>query len=247
MYGIKPPVDASEAQAQSGGEEEDIEASIQKELDAIKASRKPTQRSVFSPVAVAIECVFFMKTMKPVDPHRLVLRMCRDAQQCPGPRDRKCRYINRLTPVMDTDKATEKGIRRVARRVLAAFFSLNADDDDEEEDKLAAHGPDEKAARVAEPVVEAQQAEASPACTVSFWLRLRGTFSSSFSEMIATDASKRAVRYPTHHEKSHHAQIRSRHQDDRRHGQARAQSQPQNARQGHPRRDIPGTSCLLSA
>ncbi|EHK43680.1 hypothetical protein TRIATDRAFT_300156 [Trichoderma atroviride IMI 206040] len=182
MYGIKPPVDASEAQAQSGDEAEDIETSIQKELDAMKESRKPKERRVFSPVAVAIECVFFMKTMKPVDPYQLVLRICRDAQECPSPKDRKCKYINRLTPVMDTDKATEKGIQRVARKVLSSFFSLNdeeKEEEDEDEEKMTAEGSDEKteevkeAAQTAEPVTEAQQAEASPACTYAIRHTLR--------------------------------------------------------------------------
>lgn len=179
MYGIKPPVDASEAHAQSEDEAEDIEVSIQKELDAMKESRKPKERRVFSPVAVAIECVFFMKTMKPVDPYQLVLRICRDAQECPSPRDRKCKYINRLTPVMDTEKATEKGIQRVARKVLASFFSLNEEEkegEDEERDgeKTKAESSDEKAeevketAQVVESAAEAQQAEVSPAFTVSF-------------------------------------------------------------------------------
>lgn len=184
MYGIKPPVDASEAQAQSGDETEDIEASIQKELDAMKESRKPKERRVFSPVSVGIECVFFMKTMKPVDPYQLVLQICRDAQECPSPKDRKCKYINRLTPVMDTDKATEKGIQRVARKVLPSFFSLNEEEKeggDEEEgegegegEKKPTEGSDEKteeAARAAESVAEAQQAEASSAFTVSLiWI-----------------------------------------------------------------------------
>lgn len=175
MYGIKPPVDASEAHAQSGDETEDIEVSIQKELDAMKESRKPKERRVFSPVAVAIECVFFMKTMKPVDPYQLVLQMCRDAQACPSPKDRKCKYINRLTPVMDTDKATEKGIQRVARKVLSSFFSLNEEEKEEEdEEKSTAEGLGEKAqevdeaVQVIEPVAEAQHAEASPAFTVSY-------------------------------------------------------------------------------
>lgn len=177
MYGIKPPVDASEAQAQSGDEEEDIEASIQKELEAMKESRKPKERRVFSPVAVGIECVFFMKTMKPVDPYQLVLRICRDAQECPSPKDRKCKYINRLTPVMDTDKATEKGIQKVARKVLPSFFSLNEEEKEAEGEEKPTEGSDEKkeevkeTAQADEPVVEAQKAEASPAFTVSLtWI-----------------------------------------------------------------------------
>ncbi|UKZ76075.1 hypothetical protein TrVFT333_003771 [Trichoderma virens FT-333] len=88
LYGIKPPVD--ETEPKSGDEDEDIEASIQKELEAMKAPKQPQARGIFSPVSVTIECVFFMKTMRPVDPCQLVLEICRDAQKCESPKDRKC-------------------------------------------------------------------------------------------------------------------------------------------------------------
>ncbi|PTB62471.1 hypothetical protein BBK36DRAFT_1098601, partial [Trichoderma citrinoviride] len=144
LYGIKPPADDDEAEPPhpaDGGEaaEEDIEASIEKELERMKAPRpRPKARGVFSPVSVTIECVFFMKTMRPVDPCRLVREMCLDAQGCGSPMERKCKYINRLTPVVDTEKASEKGVRRVARKVLASVFRLNEeveeDGGDEKED-----------------------------------------------------------------------------------------------------------------
>ncbi|KAL7932403.1 hypothetical protein V8C35DRAFT_306965 [Trichoderma chlorosporum] len=135
LYGIKPPVD--ETEPKSGDEDEDIEASIQKELEAMKAPKQPQARGVFSPVSVAIECVFFMKTMRPVDPCHLVLEICRDAQKCESPKDRKCKYINRLTPVVDTEKASERGVLRVARKVLASSFELNEEEKEKEgeEDK----------------------------------------------------------------------------------------------------------------
>lgn len=71
-----------------------------------------------------------MKTMEPVQPGEFVLKICRDARDCPDPRQRKVKYINRLTPVFNTDKATEKGIVRVARSVLAPFFTLTPEEDD---------------------------------------------------------------------------------------------------------------------
>ncbi|KAL6870239.1 hypothetical protein J3F83DRAFT_735586 [Trichoderma novae-zelandiae] len=133
LYGIKPPVD--EAEPNSADEAEDIETSIEKELERMKAPRKPQPRGVFSPVSVTIECVFFMKTMRPVDPRQLVREMCLDAQKCGSPMERKCKYINRLTPVVDTEKASEKGVRRVARKVLGSVFNLNEEEaDDEKED-----------------------------------------------------------------------------------------------------------------
>lgn len=130
MYGIPKPSDEHE-----NGEDEDegldIEASIEKELAAMKAPReKSTKKGVFRPINAGIECVFFMKTKRPVEPYALVRKMCEDAQKCPDPRDRKCKYINRLTPVFNTDKATEKGIERVARQVLAPHFELISESDD---------------------------------------------------------------------------------------------------------------------
>lgn len=117
----------------------------------MKTSQKPKERQVFSFVQTSIECVFFMKTMDPVDPERLVRQMCQDAKACPDPRQRKTKYVNRLTPVMDTDKATETGIERVARAVLASHFTLN-------------------------PAEKAEGAESSedstPGCTVSFCMRV---------------------------------------------------------------------------
>ncbi|KOS17630.1 Uncharacterized protein ESCO_002586 [Escovopsis weberi] len=91
-----------------------------------------------------------MKTMKPVDPVRLVREICQDAKECPSPLQRKCRYINRLTPVVDTDKATDNGIKKVAHRVLEPFFNLRAE--------VAA---DEKEAAAAAEDIDATKSEAT--------------------------------------------------------------------------------------
>ncbi|KAL7790369.1 thiamine diphosphate-binding protein [Trichoderma ceciliae] len=172
LYGIEPPVD--EADAKSADEAEDIEASIQQELEGMKASQKPQVRGVFSPVSVGIECVFFMKTMKPVDPCQLVLQICKDAQECPSPRDRKCKYINRLTPVVNTDKATEKGIQKVARKVLASFFSLNEEEREGEEQKPEEDSNEtEEVKETAKPETESQQAELPSAATYAIRHTLR--------------------------------------------------------------------------
>lgn len=181
LYGIKPPVD--ELEPKSGDEDEDIEASIEKELEAMKAPKQPQPRGVFSPVSVAIECVFFMKTMRPVDPCQLVLEICRDARGCESAKERKCKYINRLTPVVDTEKASERGVQRVARKVLASFFSLNEEekgkDEDEEEEKKPEEASDgaEEVKEVKETAQEVvtQNAETGAPFTVSC-ARLRRSF-----------------------------------------------------------------------
>jgi tRNA acetyltransferase TAN1 len=129
MFGIPKPGDEHDNADSDDDDDGDIEASIQKELDAMKAPReKPTTQLAFTPVSSGIECVFFMKTLAPVDPVRLVRKICEDAEACPDPRMRKCRYINRLTPVVSTERASDNGIDRVARAVLAPVFKLKAEE-----------------------------------------------------------------------------------------------------------------------
>ena len=131
MFGIPKPGDEHDNADGDDDDDDDgdIEASIQKELDAMKAPReKPTTQLAFTPVSSGIECVFFMKTLAPVDPVRLVRKICEDAEACPDPRMRKCRYINRLTPVVSTERASDNGIDRVARAVLAPVFTLKAEE-----------------------------------------------------------------------------------------------------------------------
>ncbi|RDA93409.1 hypothetical protein CP533_1993 [Ophiocordyceps camponoti-saundersi (nom. inval.)] len=101
-----------------------IEASIEDELSSLRENRKSKTREPFYPVLTGLDCLFFLKLSKPIDPAVMARKMSEDARDCPEPRQRKCRYINRLTPVTDTDRASDKGIVRVARRVLAPFFSL---------------------------------------------------------------------------------------------------------------------------
>lgn len=65
-----------------------------------------------------------MKTRAPVDPVIFCREICEDALSCPSLRERKTRYINRLTPVSVMDKASENGVERVARKVLEPWFEL---------------------------------------------------------------------------------------------------------------------------
>ncbi|RDA82329.1 hypothetical protein CP532_4383 [Ophiocordyceps camponoti-leonardi (nom. inval.)] len=122
MYDMRPAEDtASEDEA---ADEKAIETSIEDELSNLREKNKSKPQEPFCPVSTGLDCLFFMKLSKPVDPAAMARKMCEDARDCPEPRQRKCRYINRLTPVTDTDRATDKGILRVAHRVLAPFFSL---------------------------------------------------------------------------------------------------------------------------
>ncbi|KAF4985388.1 hypothetical protein FDECE_16586 [Fusarium decemcellulare] len=158
LFGVKPPGGEDEG-AEKDEEHQDIEASIQQEL-ADMAPQKPKTKQVFTPISTALECVFFMKVLKPVDPLQLVVKVCQDAQDCPDPRQRKVKYINRITPVVDTDKATDKGIERVARTVLAPFFELKSESGDAAAEKAAA---------------SQDEGEGSASCTSLFQYAIRHT------------------------------------------------------------------------
>ncbi|KAK1638978.1 hypothetical protein BDP81DRAFT_392364 [Colletotrichum phormii] len=134
LYGIVPPGE----EVESDEEDEDIEASIKKELDGISDVNKGKTKRTFKAIKAGIECVFFMKTRDPVDPLELCRKMCLDASVCTDLKERKTKYINRLTPVTSVDKASENGVARAARKALAAHFDLV------EETSQAAEGDAEK-------------------------------------------------------------------------------------------------------
>lgn len=127
MYGISRPQEGADV---SDDEDDglDIEASIKKELEGYKAPeaqrKADAAKRVFVTVRVAIDCVFFVKTRSPVQPVELCRRMCEDARACANPMERKTKYINRLTPVISMERASEKGIERAARQALSPWFKL---------------------------------------------------------------------------------------------------------------------------
>lgn len=135
MYGIEPP--ANDDEIAQGDEHQDIEASIEAELSSMKSGGKADTNQTFKPVSSGVECLFFMKTMDPVQPGSLAKKMCEDARDCQDQRQRKCKYINRLTPVVNMDKATDKGIAKVAHAVLSPWFELK-DEEKGDADKTEA-------------------------------------------------------------------------------------------------------------
>ncbi|KAM6536585.1 hypothetical protein FALCPG4_002577 [Fusarium falciforme] len=140
LFGIKPPAEDGEGEEEDE-EPKDIEASIQQELAGMGA-KKPKTKQFFTPISTNLDCVFFMKLQKPAEPLEMVKRICQDAKDCPDPRQRKVKYINRLTPVFDTDRATDKGIERVARTVMAPFFELKSESGEDTTEKAAASQDD---------------------------------------------------------------------------------------------------------
>ena len=131
LYGIKPPEEDDPASDEEDGG--DIESSIKKELDGMKSSEKPKKDLTFEPVRkLGIDCLFFMRTKQPVDPRQLVEAICQDAKNCTDRKQRRTRFINRLTPVALTGKATENGVEEVAKKVLAEHFQLTGTEEEEE-------------------------------------------------------------------------------------------------------------------
>ncbi len=152
MYDISPPEEAFEqgnrnkATADNGeeekdsgaGEEDDIEALIRKEIASLKAPHAKSR--YFTRVRPNVECLLFARTRPPIDPVAMARRISVDARQqaqdaaeatqaaiedgSSPPIVRTSRYLNRLTPIAASGRATEKGIREVARQVLSPWFTL---------------------------------------------------------------------------------------------------------------------------
>ncbi|KAH7154833.1 hypothetical protein B0J13DRAFT_618331 [Dactylonectria estremocensis] len=141
LFGVKAPVDPADEVNEGEDADQDIEASIQQELESFKEPQ-PKTKQVFTAISTGLECVFFMKTTHPIDSIKLIQKMCQDAKDCPDPRERKTKYVNRLTPVQDTDKASENGIERVARSVLAQWFELKSESSDQAQIEDDAQGAD---------------------------------------------------------------------------------------------------------
>ncbi|GAW17870.1 hypothetical protein ANO14919_073370 [Xylariales sp. No.14919] len=113
-------------------EPEDIETAIEKEVAAMKKENKPKD-APFDVLKMNVDCVLFMRTRPPVDPLLLVREICKDATAAKDRSLRRSRFINKLTPIELTGKATEKGLEDVAKKVLSGHFQL-ANDETEEKD-----------------------------------------------------------------------------------------------------------------
>ncbi|KAK4136212.1 hypothetical protein BT67DRAFT_440358 [Trichocladium antarcticum] len=124
MYGIKSVHDVERGE---GDEADDIETAIRKEVAALNSSRDGTDGAANSLTAVKmnVDCLLFVKTEPPIDPVAFVRRIVEDAKACNESGQMRCRYLNRLTPVTVSGKATEQGLVEVAREALAPFFDLS--------------------------------------------------------------------------------------------------------------------------
>ena len=64
--------------------------------------------------------VVFFKTVAPVDPVALVKRICQDAMD--EPLRKRTRFVKRLSPMTLMARASEEGLEKVSREVLAPHF-----------------------------------------------------------------------------------------------------------------------------
>ncbi|KAI2634496.1 hypothetical protein GGS21DRAFT_518105 [Xylaria nigripes] len=113
LFGINPDVEEV-------GDIEDIDDAIERDIEALK---RPDD-APFDLIRVSVDCVLFMRTRHPVDPLVLVREICSDAAAAADRSSWRSRFVNKLTPVMLTGKATEKGLDDVAAKVLAGHFQL---------------------------------------------------------------------------------------------------------------------------
>ncbi|KAK8044838.1 thump domain-containing protein [Apiospora rasikravindrae] len=123
LYGIKPMMEDGNDSEDEG----DIEAAIQKEVAGIKkqaSNSKSLDTSAFAPMRLSLDCLLFVKTKQPVEPRQFARKVCEDAMLVSDRKQRRSRFINRITPITLMGSATKVGIEETARTVLASEFDL---------------------------------------------------------------------------------------------------------------------------
>lgn len=122
LYGIKSSSAPNEKEDDNEEEEGDIEDAVKAELSGMKTTGMDKSKLFFEPVFIETACVLFWKTRAPIVPTEFIAKICEDAA---AGEKRKCRFVNRLTPMTEMGKANESGLKEVGRRVLsAAGFDL---------------------------------------------------------------------------------------------------------------------------
>ncbi|OAA54500.1 thump domain containing protein [Niveomyces insectorum RCEF 264] len=171
------------------------------------SSAADQRRRVFTPLRLNLECLLFTKTRPPVDPVALAHRICEDAARdaaaaadnkdddnknngngngdvytSRGPVTRMAsRYLNRLTPITASARATDKGIVDLARQVLTPYFTLKPEDssgtsghDGDGDGAQAGSATADAAARTTDAVVEPAHAAADkPAYSFAIRISIR--------------------------------------------------------------------------
>ncbi|KAI9335864.1 thump domain-containing protein [Pilaira anomala] len=107
---------AEEEEEDNIDEEEDLEASIAKEVAALK---KPKGRKRFANITTGTDCVVFIRTLPPIEPVKLVHHMLTDLNTT---QKKTTRYISRYLPVEKTCQAHIEDIENSAKQIFAPHF-----------------------------------------------------------------------------------------------------------------------------
>jgi hypothetical protein len=208
IYGVSSSTLNSDTKdGESEEEEEDIEASIRKEMASFEESKK-SQTKLFSPVFLDVQCVLFFKMREPIQPVEFVQMILEDAA---AGAVRKHRFLNRLTPATLVGKASEGGLRELARTVLEKDFEL-AEEKREDGEKA----PESKD--------KGEKQPESPGCSVSGSIaetrgigRIAGRVHESMSKIPDEEANSDfcIVCYPPYDPKPQHPEARCHHQANR--------------------------------
>lgn len=133
--------DVNGRESQQGGAGK-AEAGIEDDIDAELAElSRPSKAQLFTPIRLDLQCgqwlmrtspfrrrqlakfvstVVFFRTIAPVDPVALVKKICQDAMD--EPLRKRTRFVKRLSPMTLMGRASEEGLEKVAREVLAPDF-----------------------------------------------------------------------------------------------------------------------------
>lgn len=145
-------LEASNDEEENDEQEEDLEASIAKEVAAMKDN---TQKKIFANIPTNLDCgvyacnnnnftkfaklslrhkltffsmyptVIFIRTQAPVEPVHFVNHILTDMKK---QQVKKTRYISRLLPVETTCQANMEDIERVARQIVTPKFNTCNED-----------------------------------------------------------------------------------------------------------------------
>ncbi|OAD66669.1 hypothetical protein PHYBLDRAFT_160554 [Phycomyces blakesleeanus NRRL 1555(-)] len=102
-------------------EDEDIEATIAREVAALKKQSSAGGKKKFSNIATGTTCLAFIKTAPPVDPCAFVHQILTDMNTT---QVKKTRYISRLLPVQNTCKSSLESIEQLAKELVAPKFNV---------------------------------------------------------------------------------------------------------------------------
>ncbi|KAL1934260.1 hypothetical protein VTP01DRAFT_6442 [Rhizomucor pusillus] len=103
-------------------QKDDLEASIAKEVAAIKEGKK---NKIFANIPMNLDCVIFIRTKAPVEPVQFVHHILTDMKKH---QVKKTRYVSRLLPVEMTCQANMDDIERVARQIVTPKFNTSNED-----------------------------------------------------------------------------------------------------------------------